>query len=278
MVRVDDCLDFLKNTNMYTGLDLVSGYWQIKCDEENQPKTAFISPEGHFYFKVIPFGLCNAPATFSRMMDKVLFGLKMKICLVYLDDIQVYSDGFEEHLDRLAQIFQRLQAANLKVKPNKCSFCQTRLLFLGRMVSTNGLEPDPEKVKSIEHMPVPENLTQIRSFLGACTHFGRFIASYSRLAEPLQVLTHKDVEFFWGLPQQIAFDALKQSLINAPILGHFDPEKLHIVETNASFSGIGALLLQKEGEQERVIAYASCTLLKAEKNYSVCELELLAVV
>lgn len=130
MVRIDDCLDSLKQTSMYTGLDLVSGYWQIQCDPSSQPKTAFVTPDGHFYFKVMPFGLCNAPATFCRIMDKVLQGLKMKICLVYLDDIQVYANDFKEHLNRLAQVLQRLQEANLKIKPSKCNFCQDKLLSL----------------------------------------------------------------------------------------------------------------------------------------------------
>lgn len=242
MVRIDDCLDSLKQTSMYTSLDLVSGYWQIQCE--------------------------------------VFQGLKMKICLVYLDDIQVYANGFPQHRHRLAHVLQRLQAANLKIKPSKCFFCQDRLLFLGHMVSSKGLEPDPGKIGAIKLMEPPDTITQVRSFLGDCTHFRRFILKFSRLATPLQLLTHKDDDFSWDQTQQLTFESLKESLAQAPILGHFDYEAHHIVEIDASIDGLGVILFQEEGESkvQTVIAYASRTLTKAEKNYSVYELELLAVV
>lgn len=160
-LRADDCLDHLKNTNMYTGLDLISEYPQIECDARSQSRTAFISPEGHFYFKIMPFDLCNAPATFGRMIDKVLL-----------------TNAFDGHLERLAQVFtaQRSQFAN---QAQQMLLLPGPPLFLGHIVSARGLEQDPEKVLAITNIPAPENLTQVRSFLRACTQFGRLISNYS---------------------------------------------------------------------------------------------------
>ncbi|GFX90675.1 hypothetical protein TNCV_3194931 [Trichonephila clavipes] len=213
-------------------MDLRSGYWQIEIDEADREKTAFITPEGLYEFKVMPFGLCNAPATFERMMDNLLRHFKWTMCLCYLDDIIVFSETFEDHLIRLRLVLKCLQEAGLKLNSKKC-------LLL------------PKK---------------------------RFIKGFCYLAEPLQSLLKSGVEFHWGPEEVEAFNSLKKALTSDPVLGMYDERASTEIHTDASGYGIGAVLVQIQNNVEKVIAYASRTLTKAEKNYSTTERECLAIV
>ncbi|GFX45320.1 retrovirus-related Pol polyprotein from transposon 297 [Trichonephila clavipes] len=216
----------------FSSMDLRSGYWQIEIDEADREKTAFITPEGLYEFKVMPFGLCNAPATFERMMDNLLRHFKWTMCLCYLDDIIVFSETFEDHLIRLRLVLKCLQEAGLKLNSKKC-------LLL------------PKK---------------------------RFIKGFCYLAEPLQSLLKSGVEFHWGLEEVEAFNSLKKALTSDPVLGMYDERASTEIHTDASGYGIGAVLVQIQNNVEKVIAYASRTLTKAEKNYSTTERECLAIV
>ncbi|GFT66373.1 transposon Tf2-6 polyprotein [Trichonephila clavipes] len=259
-------------------MDLRSGYWQIEIEEADREKTAFITPEGLYEFKVMPFGLCNAPATFERMMDNLLRHFKWTMCLCYLDDIIVFSETFEDHFIRLRLVLKCLQEAGLKLNSKKCLFAAQEVKILGHLVSSNGVRPDPDKIKAVRNFPTPKNIHDIRSFLGLCSYFRRFIKGFCYLAEPLQSLLKSGVEFHWGPEEVEAFHSLKKALTSDPVLGMYDERASTEIHTGASGYGIGAVLVQIQNNVEKVIANASRTLTKAEKNYSTTERECLAIV
>lgn len=169
--RIDDTLDRLRNAKFFSSLDLKSGYWQIEVDERDREKTAFVTPDGLYEFKVLPFGLCSAPATFQRMMDTVLAGLKWQTCLVYLDDVVVFSATFEEHLTRLKGVLQAIRSADLTIKPEKCHLGFEELKFLGHIVSQQGIRPDPDKTSAVSSFPRPTDKKAVRRFLGLCAYY-----------------------------------------------------------------------------------------------------------
>ncbi|GFX71228.1 hypothetical protein TNCV_3409981 [Trichonephila clavipes] len=276
--RIDDTLDCLKGAMFFSSMDLRSGYWQIEIDETDREKMAFITPEGLYEFKVMPFGLCNAPATFERMMDNLLRHFKWTMCLCYLDDIIVFSETFQDHLIRLRLVLKRLQEAGLKLNSKKCLFAAQEVKILGHLVSSNGVRPDPDKIKAVRNFPTPKNIHDIRRFLGLCSYFRRFIKGFCYLAEPLQSLLKSGVEFHWGPEEVEAFNSLKKALTSDPVLGLYEERASTEIRTDASGYGIGAVLVQIQNNVEKVIAYASRTLTKAEKNYSTTERECLAIV
>ncbi|UYV76764.1 hypothetical protein LAZ67_14001975 [Cordylochernes scorpioides] len=276
--RIDDTLDCLQGARFYSSMDLQSGYWQIDVEESDREKTAFITPDGLYEFKVMPFGLCNAPATFERMMDGLLKGLRWTICLCYLDDIVVFSDDFEEHLRRLQLVLGCLRKAGLCLNPGKCRFGAKTITVLGHKVSGDGICLDPEKIRAVRDFPRPKSLKEVRSFLGLSSYYRRFIPNYAHMAQPLNALLKKDSVFSWNIEERHAFEALKSALISEPVLGHFDHSSPTEIHTDASNYGIGAVLVQIQKGKERAIAYASRTLNKAERNYSTTERECLAVI
>ena len=278
--RIDACFDCLGRSSWFCTLDLRSGYWQVPVQEDDIEKTAFITPQGLYEYLVMPFGLTNAPATFERLMEKVLKGLQWKQCLVYIDDIIVFGATFEETLDNLGQVLQRLRQAKLTCKPKKCELFRRRVSFLGHIVSEDGLECDPEKIAAVENWPVPKTVKDIRSFLGLAGYYRRFIKNFANYSAPLTELTKTNVPFEWTKTQQQAFDALKSSLCNPPVLSYPTEEGMYVLDTDASNYGIGAVLSQVQGEdqEERVIAYASKTLQGAQKTYCTTKKELFAMV
>ncbi len=277
--RIDDMLDSFGRSRWFSSLDLASGYWQVEMVPNDRLKTAFITQFGIYQFKVMPFGLCNAPATFQRLMDEVLRDLLWKFVMVYLDDVIVYSETFEDHLEHLNEVFDRLEVAGLKLNPEKCSFVKSKLEFLGHIVSDKGIQTDPAKVQKVKDFPVPQNITQLRGFLGLTSYYRRFVPNFSKIASPLNKLLKKGVVYEWTMVQQQAFDDLKGRLITSPILIFPNFEKQFVLLTDASTFGLGAILSQYDDQDhERVIAYASRTCNKAENNYSATELECLAVV
>ena len=183
--RIDDTLDSLQEATFISTLDLRTGYWQVEMDEKSREKTAFITHKGLFEFNVMPYGLMNAPATFQRLMDIVLAGLKWQCCLVYIDDIVVYSPSFEQHLKDLKKVFEALRAANLTVKASKCHFCRRETKYLGHIITQNGIKPDSDLVKSVINFPQPKKIKDVQSFLGLTGYYRRFIKNYARIAEPL---------------------------------------------------------------------------------------------
>ena len=227
----------------------------------------------------MPFGLCNAPATFERLMERVLRGLQWQVAVVYLDDVIVWGRTFEEHYQRLATVLGRFRTAGLKLKPKKCDLFKTEVSFLGHLVSAEGVRTDPAKVAVIRSWPRPANVTQVRSFLGLASYYRRFIAHFAEIARPLHALTNKSQrEFVWTDACQMAFEHLQDALATAPVLRYPNPGKRYILDTDASNCTIGAVLSQEGEHGERVVAYGSRVLSKAERNYCTTRKELLAVV
>ncbi|UYV71013.1 K02A2.6-like [Cordylochernes scorpioides] len=276
--RIDDTLDCLRGASYYSSMDLRSGYWQIEVDEADREKTAFITPDGLYEFKVMPSGLCNAPATFERMMDTLLRGLKWSMCLCYLDDIIVFSPTFDEHVRRLELVLRCLSKAGLVLNPDKCLFGTKRISIFGHLVDGEGVHPDPGKVDAMSKFPTPKSLTDVRSFIGMCSYYRRFIKNFAQKAEPLHRLLRKDTRFEWGPDQRQAYESLKLALASEPVLAHFDEKYAAELHTDASGFGIGAVLVQVQGGSEKPIGYASRTLSTAEKNYSTTERECLAAI
>jgi transposase InsO family protein len=276
--RIDDVLDALRDARVFSTLDLASGYWQLPVAPSDRPKTAFVTPSGLFEFNVMPFGLCNAPATFQRMMDVALADVKTKFALVYLDDVIVYSRSEHEHVEHLRQVFERLRGAGLHLKATKCKFVRRELPFLGHIVSADGVKVDPAKVQAVTEYKRPSDVRKLRAFLGLAGYYRRFIEGFSRRAHPLTELT-KDVPFTWTADCDRAFADIKAALTQAPVLAYPQPERPFVVAADASGYGLGAVLSQiGDDGVEHVVAYASRKLIAAEKNYSATERECLAVV
>ena len=277
--RIDDTLDTLAGSRYFTTLDLVSGYWQVEMAEEDKPKTAFCTPDGLFEFNVLPFGLCNGPATFQRLMDLTLAGLQWSSCLVYLDDIIVVGRSFEEHLLNLQSVFERLRDAGLKLKPKKCAFLKSEVRYLGHVVSREGISTDPAKIDKVADWPIPTCTKEVQQFLGFANYYRRFIREFSQIAKPLHRLTERNFKFKWTPECQQSFEELKVKLTTTPILAYPDYNKPFLLDTDASDVGIGAVLSQRDEEgHEKVVAFASRSLTKAERKYCVTRRELLAVV
>ena len=214
--RIDDSLVLLSKTKYFSTLDLASGYWQVAMDEESREKTAFVTHSGLYEFVVMPFGLCNAPATFQRLMETVLADLIRDKCIVYIDDILVMGETLEDHLQNLKRVLQRLTEAGLKLKPAKCHFLQKKVEYLGHIVSAEGIAPDPRKVDAVRHFPQPDDLKRLRSFLGLTSYYRRFIQDFSVVANPLFALTRKNAPFVWTQLCEEAFGRLKELMTGAP--------------------------------------------------------------
>ena len=279
LLQIDETLDTLSGSQWFTTLDLASGYWQVELAEEDQQKSAFCTMDGLFEFKVMPFGLYNAPATFQRLMDLVLAGLQWSACLVYLDDIIVLGRDFYGHLQNLLLVLQRIRDAGLKLQPAKCVFFQSEVKYLGHIVSREGVAADPSNVNKVSSWPVPTTAEEVQQFLGLANYYRRFIRDFANIAKPLHHLTECMAMFKWTDDCQAAFDELRNQLVSTPNLAFLDYTERFILDTDASDTGLGAVLSQLDEEgAEHVVAYASRLLTKAEHRYCVTRHELLAVV
>lgn len=276
--NITDILDKLGHSIYFSTLDLASGFHQIELDSKAIPKSAFTTPYGHYEFLRMPFGLKNAPATFQRVMDSILIGLQGERCFVYLDDIVVFASSLQEHEEKLREVFTRLQEFELKIQPDKCEFLRNEVAYLGHIISSEGVKPNPDKVEAVQNFPVPKCCKDIKAFLGLTGYYRRFISNFSKITKPLTSLLKKDVPFIWGEAQQKAFNECKNLLTNPPILQYPNFNKEFVLTTDASLYAIGSVLSQGEIGKDLPIAYASRTLNKAESNYSTIERELLAIV
>eukprot|EP00731_Ephydatia_muelleri_P033704 Em0036g8a len=272
--RIDDALDSLAGAKWFSTLDLACGYWQVEMDPADKEKTSFTTPFGLHQFRVMPFGLSNAPGTFQRLMSLVLSGLCWSTCLVYLDDIIIFSQTVDEHLQRLRDVLQRLKDAGLKIKPSKCQLLRKSVLYLGHIVSEKGVEVDPKKTSCVRSWQVPNDRECLRKFLGFASYYRKFIPSFAQIASPLHSLTEKAKPWQWSQQCNEAFDQLKEKLLSPPILSFPQFDKVFVVDTDASQHGLGAVLSQ---EGDHVIAYASRVLTKAERQYCATRKEMLGM-
>ncbi|KAG7572494.1 Integrase catalytic core [Arabidopsis suecica] len=272
--RLDDMLDELHGSCIFSKIDLKSGYHQIRMKEGDEWKTAFKTKHGLYEWLVMPFGLTNAPSTFMRLMNQVLRAYIGVFVVVYFDDILVYSKSLDEHLEHLKLILNVLREEKLFANFKKCTFCSDNLVFLGFVVSADGIKVDEEKIKAIRDWPIPKTVGEVRSFHGLAGFYRRFVKDFSTLAAPLTEVIKKDVGFKWEQAQDDAFHALKEKLTNAPVLVLPDFLKTFEIECDASGVGIGAVLMQ----DKRPIAYFSEKLGGATLNYPTYDKELYALV
>ena len=272
---IDDILSLAgDNIKILSTIDLYSGYHQIPMDTADKDKTAFTTMFGNYNFRVMPFGLCNAPATFQREMNRIFFDLIGDCMFVYIDDLIIFSKSLDEHICHLHKVFTILQENELKINLEKCSFFKTEVKILGHLLSTKGLSPLNDKVKVISQWLPPKNLKQVRSFLGAVSYYRKFIKNFAMIAKPLYQLLKKDAPFCWTEDCTNSFHLLKNKLIEAPILTAPNYSKPFIIRTDASRDGLGGVLLQKNQDGIEVpIYFESRTLSNSELNYSITDLE-----
>jgi len=274
--RTEDLIDKTQGARVFSLIDLWSAYHQVLVYPKDVPKTAFITPFGHFEYLVVPFGLTNAPATFQTLMNSLLGHLHF--VSVYLDDILIFSKSRSEHEDHLRQVLNILRENKLHAKISKCSFFQESVEFLGHILSTHGLQPSPIKIDAIRSWPTPHNVKTLQQFLGFANYYRRFIPGFAMTAVPLNRLLTKDADFKWGKECQEAFKALRRHLTESPVLRLHDPELPTRIETDSSGFAIGAVLSQKHKDGWHPVAYLSRSMTDHERNYAVQEQELLALI
>ena len=276
--NVEAILDALAGSTYFCCLDLRSGFLQVPMDSRDVNKTAFCTENKLYEFLFMPFGLTNSPATCVRLIEKVFANVSPKAILAFIDDIMVHACSFEQTLINLRDALTRLQQAGLKINAQKVRLFKRETKFLGHVVSESGVRPDEDKVKAVASWPTPENLSQLRSWLGLSAYERRFIPNFSHVAKPLYDLTKKRAKYVWTNAQESAFNELKRLLSVAPVLSHYDPEADLILETDCSVHGAGSILFQVVDGQERVVAYYSKLLNKAQRNYCATKRELLSIV
>ena len=292
--RIDEILQSLSGNRYFSVLDMKSGYHQIEIDEQHKERTAFtVGPLGFFEYNRMPMGLANAPATYQRVMEECLGDLHLRICFIYLDDIIIFAKSFEEHLERLQMVFEKLREAGIKLSPKKCSLLMKRVRYVGHIVSESGIEPDGEKIAKVLDWPTPTSREQVRQFLGFIGYYRKFIRDFAKIARPLSDLlpstvkktrgksksanTSSQNDFCWRDNQEQAFQFLKAQLTQPPILAYPDHSRPFELHTDASSKGLGAVLYQEREGRHHVIAYASRSLKKSERHYPAHKLEFLAL-
>lgn len=290
--RIDESLDALSGARWFTTLDLASGYNQVPVAEKDKPKTAFCTPFGLFEFNRMPFGLCNAPGTFQRLMERIFGAQHFQTLLLYLDDVIVFSSSIDEHLERLESVLSRLQQEKLKVKLEKCCFFRTEVNYLGHVISNEGVATDPKKISAVKEWPRPSSVKELSSFLGFCGYYRRYVEGFAKIAAPLNHVKaeltdprtkrplRRSIGERWDDQCEKSFQELKSRLVSAPVLAYANFSLPFILEVDASFCGLGAVLSQEQEGKVRPVAYASRSLSPSERNmsnYSSMKLEFLAL-
>ena len=280
--RLDEALDAFAGATVFSSLDLAMAYHQVPVKSSDVEKTAFVTHVGLYEMSKMPFGLCNAPSTYQRLMAGVLRGLIGRICLAYLDDVIVFSKKRSNHIADLSAVLDRIRAAGLKLKPSKCSLFREQVLYLGHVISTAGVSPDPEKLRVLREWPAPSKVREMQSFLGFINFYAEYLADATQLTAQLYDLTtgHKGDDPIKLSPQNVAaFEEIKRKLCAAPQLAHPDLDRPFTLYTDASNIAVGAILLQRDSNGvERPVSFFSKKLSSAQRNYSTFERECLAVI
>ena len=272
--NINDILDRLGRAQYFSTLDLASGFHQIEIEEKSIEKTAFNVNNGHYEYLRMPFGLKNAPSTFQRVMDEILKDLQNKICMVYMDDIIIFSTGLQEHIQNLKLVFSKLREANLKIQIDKCEFLRKEVEFLGHVVTSKGIRPNSKKIEAIQKFKIPKTQREIKSFLGLLGYYRKFIKNFAKITKPMTKCLKKNEKIEHTKEFIDCFNTCKNILTSEPVLAYPDFKKPFELTTDASNYAIGAILSQ----DNHPICYASRTLNPAEVNYSTIEKELLAIV
>lgn len=279
MPRIDAILNKISKAKFISKLDLTKGYWQVPLDDDAKRKSAFVTPFGHFSFTVMPFGMVNAPATFVRLVSKVLTGLE-DFTEAFIDDIGIYSNTWEEHLEHLGTVFEALRKANLAARPAKCEFGFNELCFLGHTIGSGKIKPMMSKVEAIQNFPIPATKKKVKSFLGMIGFYRKFIPNFATVALPLTDLTRKRTpnKIKWTHDLDHSSKELKGKLLSEPVLRSPDFSRSFILRTDASAHGAGAVLEQEFEDGKHPICFLSKKFSPAERNYAVVEKECLAIV
>jgi len=279
--RMDDCIDSLGDARIFTTLDCNSGYWQIPIAEEDRDKTAFISHAGAWQFKRMPFGLTNAPATFQRALDILLAGVKWQFCLVYLDDVIIFSKEEEEHIRHVDHVLTVLRQAGVTLKLRKSEFFRKSVNYLGHTIRPGRLEILESGTEALREAKFPKNQTQLKSYLGSCNVYRRFVKHFAKVAAPLTDLLKKGLPFQLEPPDQEqleSFNRLRDALLNPPVLRLPKPDVPYVLDVDASKAQLGCTLLQsQEDDMLHPVGYWSRTMTDAQRNYTTTEKECLAV-
>ncbi|KAK7938780.1 hypothetical protein WMY93_002106 [Mugilogobius chulae] len=278
MPRIDDLLEKIGAAKYITTLDLCKGYWQVPLEESSRPYTAFQTPAGLFQFTVMPFGLHGAPATFQRLMDRVLKGCE-HCSAAYLDDVVIFSETWEDHIQHLSLVLKKIEQAGLTLNPAKCEWARQETRYLGYHLGQGEVRPQVDKVEAILKSPRPQTKKEVRSFLGLAGWYRRFVPQFATIAAPLTALTTKDQRnpVIWTEDCDTAFRTLKAHLCSSPVLKSPDFSKRFLVQVDASMVGLGAVLAQGDPGEERPILYLSRKLQPRETRYSTVEKEGLAI-
>ena len=276
--HIDSILDHFAGCQYFSTLDLSNGYWQVPVHPDDRHKTAFICQKGLYEWNVMPFGLCNAPATFQRLMNNIFQEFVGIFLLIYIDDIIIFSKSAEEHFANIKATLEQIINVNIRLNPKKCKFFMEKVNFLGHTVSIDGIEPDPSKVIALKAIPIPKSVKQTQAFLGLANFYRRFIKNFASIAKPLHDVSKSTANFCWTTMHQDAFDRLKEALCTAPIRSYPQPEKHFVLHTEASDVALGAVLCQESDGKTHIINYNSRILNKHETNYCKIELECLALV
>ena len=277
--RMDDILQRAGGHNWYTALDERSGYWQIKMNKQDIPKTAFVTPDGHYEWVRMPFGLVNAPAIFQRLTDALLIGIKWQYCAGYIDDIIIWSNTFSDHLQHVEEVFRRMQQANLQLRPKKCDLFRSSVKCLGSIINAQGISMDPKRIAALKDLPIPTSKDSLRSALGTLGYYQKFIDGYAVIANPLTRMTREKEPFFWTKEAQASYDELKRTISKNAILAVPQADIPFLLDTDACAEGISAILSQEINGIERPIAFLSRKLRDLEqRTHPQVEREVLAIV
>ena len=271
--------DTLSGAKYFSFLDLSNGYYNLEVEEKDKKKTAFITRRGQFEFNRLPFGLCGAPATFQKLMNVILKDVNYQKCLIYLDDVLIFSNSFHNHVKNVKIILEKLRLSGVKLSPTKCFFFKKELAYLGHVISDKGIHTDPGKIEKLQKWERPKNLKELQKFLGFCNYYRNFVKDYTEIALPLENLLNSksEKELDWSSEAEKSFVNLKSKLTSAPILGIPNNRDTFILDVDASYFGMGAVLSQLQDGQEKVIAFASKKFNSSQIQYCVTRKELLGV-
>ena len=275
--RMDDCIDNIGQAKYVTKFDLLKGFWQIPLTDRAKEISAFVTPDGLYQYKVMPFGMKNSPATFQRLINMIITGLDN--CKAYIDDAIIYSEEWDQQIKTIRDFFERLSKAKLTINLAKSEFCHATLTFLGHVVGQGQVKPVEAKVKAISDFPVPTCKRQLMRFLGMAGYYRKFCDNFSVIAEPLTNLLSKRTKFIWTNDCQKAFDILKAILKNEPVLLAPNFAKEFKLAVDASDTGAGSVLMQEDGNGvDHPVSYFSKKFNKHQKNYSTIEKECLSLI
>ena len=278
--RINHILDSLGGSQYFCTLDLRNGYYQVEMEDSSRDKTAFPTPFGLYEFLVLPFGLCNAPSTFQRLMNEVLRKELFNGCIVYLDDVVIYGSSVDDTLEKLRRVLKLLTDAGLKINPEKCSLFQKEVKFLGHKISRFGISTDEEKVSAIVEWKTPKCVKELQAFVGLANYYRRFIQDFAKIMAPLNKQL-SSTSLNWDTNAEESFKTIKRLLSSAPALAYPDFSKdsdEFILDVDASNVAIGAVLSQRQNGKENIISFGSKSLNKSQKNYSATQRELLALI